>query len=82
MASLIAHAAALGGTNLCIDGHAWESDGGRGCPFREEDEKDCGGSQPVFVCSRCGVFDYGEKGGPGAEACEKGDCFKPLWSEL
>ncbi len=50
-------------------GHVWGSVGGRECP---EDVPHC--SQPVFRCRCCGVFDYGEKGGPGHAACV--DCIE------
>lgn len=50
----------------CEDGsHHWISEGGRGCP---EDASDtCG--QAVYRCTICGVYDYGEAGGPGAHDC-------------
>lgn len=49
----------------CADGsHHWKSEGGRRCP---EDFDGCG--QAVYRCAVCGVYDYGEKGGPGAHDC-------------
>lgn len=63
---LIAEAVALGGADLCAAGHDWQSEGGRSCPR--------GGttaSQAVYRCARCGVYDYGEPGGPGAADCAK-----------
>ncbi len=52
--------------DLCArDGHDWQTDGGRACP-REED---CGRSQHVYRCARCGAWDYGEPGGPGHDDC-------------
>lgn len=45
-------------------GHLWESDGARACP-----RGGSGCSQSFFVCSRCGMEDYGEEGGPGYEQC-------------
>ena len=62
---LIANAVALGGGDLCADGHDWVSIGGRHCP---QDFTD-GCSQPVFECARCGAMDYGEQGGPGYLSC-------------
>lgn len=50
-------------------GHKWsaENTGGRPCP------RGCVTcSQPVYVCTRCGELDYGERGGPGARECA--DC--------
>ena len=62
---LIAHAAALGGADMCADGHDWQDDGGRACPTGNDQ---CG--QPVFRCSRCGVHDYGDDPeGPGMIEC-------------
>ena len=63
---LIAEAAALGGGDLCASGHDWQSDGGRRCPRGSEHA-----SQAVYRCRRCGVYDYGEPGGPGASDCEQ-----------
>ena len=64
--ALIAEAALLGGDNLCAAGHAWESDGGRACALGDGN---C--SQAVYRCTRCGEWDYGEPGGPGAEDCAR-----------
>lgn len=63
---LIAEARALGGENLCVNGHAWRSIGGRRCPNDWTD----GCSQMVYECRTCGEVDYGEPGGPGALDCE------------
>ena len=57
----------------CTDGsHHWQSEGGRSCPVDSEDEDDgpvdlC--SQAVYRCAICGVYDYGERGGPGFNDC-------------
>jgi len=45
--------------------HDWVEEGGRPCPRGLSN--DC--SQPVYRCSRCGGYDYGEEGGPGDEHC-------------
>lgn len=63
---LVAEAVALGGGNLCAAGHEWESYGGRACPFGSFS---C--SQPVYRCTRCGDYDYGEKGGPAHDECTR-----------
>ena len=62
---LIAEAVALAGGNLCASRHEWESEGGRGCPKYEN----AGCSQTVYVCTRCGEYDYGGKGGPSHHEC-------------
>lgn len=63
---LIREAMLLGNHDLCKStGHAWESEGGRGCPNCPLDNA----SQPVYKCARCGIYDYGEKGGPGDADC-------------
>lgn len=62
---LIAEAVMLGGGNLCAAGHDWDSEGGRTCPKYEA--ADC--SQTVYRCKRCGVHDYGDKGGPAHREC-------------
>jgi len=49
----------------CSHGHDWQSEGGRSCP----NDPDCGGSQTVYRCARCGDHDYGEPGGPGHADC-------------
>jgi len=46
------------------DSHHWQAEGGRRCP-RDHD----GCSQAVYKCAICGVYDYGEPGGPGARDC-------------
>ena len=51
----------------CSQGHEWVSDAGRSCP----NDPDCGGSQAVYHCTRCGDYDYGEPGGPGHTDCLK-----------
>lgn len=61
---LIAEAVALGGGDLCAAGHDWEEVGGRAC-------YQCGGSQPVYQCARCGDWDYGDPGGPAWADCER-----------
>ena len=63
--NLIAEAVALAGGNLCAAGHDWESEGGRTCPKYENS----GCSQTVYVCTRCGEYDYGDKGGPSHHEC-------------
>jgi hypothetical protein len=65
--SAIADARAMGGANLCADGHRWDSDAGRGCPHGSDQ---C--SQAVYRCTVCGEWDYGYAGGPGAQDCERG----------
>ena len=65
LTQLIAEARSLANDHPCTaSGHAWEMDGGRSCP-----KELCGCSQPVFRCERCGEYDYGDKGGPGARFC-------------
>lgn len=55
----------------CSEGeHEWVQEGGRACPLEKEE----GCSQPVFRCSGCDKYDYGEKGGPGYEACK--ECYE------
>lgn len=65
---LITEAVALGGENLCVNSHDWQSVGGRACPFRDT-EQDCEGSQTVYQCARCGEYDYGYRGGLAYEEC-------------
>lgn len=67
---LITEARALAGENLCYTGHLWtgEGTGGRACP------RGGNGSQPVYICQRCGEYDYGYPGGPGYDACKSGEC--------
>lgn len=44
--------------------HVWDIvEGGRACP------RGGNGSQSVYVCSLCGVMDYGEPPGPGFHDC-------------
>lgn len=45
--------------------HVWKPDGGRPCP---KGCNDC--TQTVFRCRRCGVYDYGDEGGPAHDECE------------
>lgn len=52
----------------CSQGHDWQTDGARGC--LAEGVEGCQGSQMVYRCTRCGDWDYGEPGGPGAADCE------------
>ena len=65
---LVAEAVALAGGNLCARGHDWQFEGGRPCPRSPDEDDDC--SQSVFRCGRCGVYDYGQPGGPGHAECE------------
>lgn len=63
---LIAEARSLANDVPCAAGHDWEYEGsGRACPTGNEK---C--SQTVFVCVRCGAYDYGEKDGPGMTECQ------------
>lgn len=65
----IRDASTLLGSDACRDGkHQWESIGGRACPYNRSDH--C--SQAVYSCSvpGCGVYDYGQRGGPGHADCE------------
>lgn len=62
-----------------VVGHDWQTEGGRGCPTRQENDegeliRGCEGSQTVYRCQRCGQYDYGEKGGPGWHDCQSGTC--------
>lgn len=66
----------VNGHDCAAIGHDWRPDGGRSCSNHEEG-KPCSAaypSQPVFVCGRCGEIDYGERGGPGWQACQ--DCAR------
>lgn len=68
--TLIAGARSLANDHPCKTvGHVWESDGGRPCPHETDEHDGCGGSQAVYRCARCGAYDYGEPGGPGAHDC-------------
>ena len=80
LAALIAEARSLANDHPCATaGHAWQTEGGRRCPHADGDLDDgCGASQAVYRCARCGTYDYGEAGGPGASDCEGGDCAGPL----
>lgn len=69
--ALVAEAVRLGGGDLCAAGHQWVTEGGRECPHADTPEECVNASQPVFRCARCGQWDYGEPGGPGAEACAR-----------
>ena len=54
------------GSAACMEGiHQWVTEGGRGCP--KEAYGHC--SQTVYVCSACGEYDYGYKGGPAWSEC-------------
>lgn len=54
------------GSVACSEGiHQWVTDGGRGCPKYAYGH--C--SQAVYMCSVCGEYDYGDKGGPGWNDC-------------
>ncbi len=65
--SLIQQASTELGSEACREGrHQWMSEGGRGCPF-DEDNGTCG--QAVYVCATCGTYDYGARGGPGYTDC-------------
>ncbi len=46
-------------------GHDWVSEGGRCCP--KDIRGDC--SQTLYRCRTCGIHDYGQPGGPGAQDC-------------
>ena len=63
---LIVEARGLAGDNACASGHFWQSEGGRRCP-RFESQANC--SQTVYVCARCGQYDFGETGGPAHIEC-------------
>lgn len=45
--------------------HQWTTEGGRSCP--KEVYGHC--TQVVYVCSVCGEYDYGDKGGPAWNDC-------------
>lgn len=65
--NLVREAMLLGNHSLCTStGHAWESEGGRGCL---DCPRDGMASQAVYKCARCGIYDYGDKGGPGDSDC-------------
>ncbi len=56
-------------------GHDWKIVGGRACPIMGR-ERGYGSphathtcTQTVYICSRCGLEDYGETGGPGHAEC-------------
>ena len=54
------------GSDACAAGiHQFEADGGRACPKSATDR--C--SQAVYVCSVCGEYDYGDRGGPAWIDC-------------
>ncbi len=57
--------------------HNWESEGGRTCPKYEY--ANC--SQTVYVCSRCGAYDYGAEGGPSHNECFN-ECKKDFAKEI
>lgn len=61
-----AHEETTGLVPVCAAaGHDWVSEGARCCPKDIRD--DC--SQAVYRCRSCGIYDYGEPGGPGASDC-------------
>lgn len=66
---LIAEATNLAGGSTCAAGCDWQMDGARRCPHGADS---C--SQAAYQCSRCGAFDYGDAGGPGAQDCAGGAC--------
>lgn len=69
---LIQQASTQLGAEACREGrHTFVTEGGRSCSKGYED---C--SQPVYVCSSCGAYDYGEAGGPGHQDCYVG-CARP-----
>ena len=53
-------------TGYAHRGRIWHSEGGRSCPIGWD-----GCSQTVFVDSRTGEYDYGERGGPGHQSCKE-----------
>jgi|GEM_PF-1688767 len=66
--ALIRDASTQLGSEACRAGrHQWQSDGGRGCPHGAGDNGYCG--QAVYVCTSCGAYDYGKRGGPGHADC-------------
>lgn len=72
LAMVIAEARALANDHPCTTvGHNWQTEGGRRCPRATDEDDGCGGSQAVYRCARCGGYDYGEPGGPGASDCER-----------
>jgi hypothetical protein len=54
-----------------ILGHDWKEKGGRACPANMTD---C--SQSVYVCDRCGEWDYGNEGGPAHAECGQCEVMK------
>ena len=63
---LIAEARGLANDHPCVREHLWGSVGGRSCPRGSKNY-----SQTVYRCQRCGEYDYGYRGGPGAADCEQ-----------
>lgn len=64
---LIQSSRVFGAADDCMCGrHNWETEGGRRYP----QERD-GCSQPVYRCTVCGVYDYGEPGVPRAVDCRQ-----------
>lgn len=49
------------------DGHDWKQEGGRHCVWCYQGDE----SMPVFVCSRCGETDYGDREGVGFKHCKE-----------
>jgi hypothetical protein len=67
--ALIHEAKVLAGepTRCDVDGHKWNSTGGRACPFNADG---CGNhSQTAYECEVCGDFDYGDV--PGSIAFDE-----------
>lgn len=70
LAALIKEARTELGSEACANGkHQWESEGGRSCPRDLDDSGQCG--QAVYRCTTCGIYDYGEIGGPGDADCQQ-----------
>ena len=72
--ALIEQAKVLGGMETTCEqsGHDWFTIGGRSCPTGNQM---C--SQPVFMCKRCEVYDYGYNDGPAHFECTA-KCGKSL----
>jgi hypothetical protein len=79
--ALIRQACTELGSDACRTGnHDWITIGGRVCPHPEGiGEGVC--SQAVYECRVCGETDYGYKGGPGYDDCNKCQ-YKYLASDL
>jgi hypothetical protein len=68
---IIAEARALANDGPCAAGHTWMTEGGRPCPHYGTDRECDHRSQAVYVCVKCGQYDYGEPGGPGHADCQR-----------